>query len=107
MEAYAGNPRVAFLCMQTVFEGHEANLFERGLAELARHGLSIPFGHQASDPERGGIPPLMESYRTRGTPWTILIGADGKVLFSDFIVEDEAAFQAMIDASLAGDPAGE
>ena len=35
----------------------------------------------------------MRNYRTRGTPWTIIIGTDGKVTFNAFRIRPDDAIQ--------------
>ena len=81
---------VAFVAIQTVFEGHGANTAERGLDDLESFGLDIPFGHApGSDGE--GSPSIMRAYRSGGTPWTVIIDKSGVVRFDGFRIEPERA----------------
>ena len=81
---------VAFVAVQTVFEGHHVNTEQRAVAAAAEHGLSdIPLGH---DPGvNGGQPDLMRSYRTGGTPWTVIIGPERRVCFDGFQIDPGTA----------------
>lgn len=85
-----GSNDVAFVAVQTVFEGHEVNTSERALASASQHGFDdIPVGH---DPGvDGGPPDLMRSYRTGGTPWTVIIGPERRVCFDGFQITPETA----------------
>jgi thiol-disulfide isomerase/thioredoxin len=94
VRARVGDDRVAFVAVQTVFEGHEVNTAERAVAAVHQHGLDgIPIGHDV-DP-LGGRPSMMQRYRTGGTPWTVIIGPERRVCFDGFQV-DEAAAVAII-----------
>lgn len=87
---YAGDDSVVFLAVQTVFEGYKANSFARGKAVLEKFKLPIPMGQDGAPGERSGI---MRDYKTRGTPWTIVIGPDGMVRYSNFHLAPEAAIK--------------
>jgi len=81
-EQFADDPNVAFIAIQTVFEGFDVNTFERAQEVAQQYGLEIPFGH---DPGPDGQRSLvMQRYRTAGTPWTVLIDRQGRVQFNDF-----------------------
>ena len=85
---------VAFVAVQTVFEGHQVNTAERAIASVKEHGLGgIPVGHDV-DPH-GGPPSMMRSYRTGGTPWTVIIGPERRVCFDGFRIDETSAI-AMI-----------
>lgn len=82
--------RVAFVAVQTVFEGREVNTAERAVASVDEHGLTgIPVGHDV-DPG-GGLPSMMRLYRTGGTPWTVIIGPERRVCFDGFQIEESSA----------------
>ena len=80
-----------FAAVQTVFEGAETNTFERLRENQQRYGLTIPFGH---DPAVGRCPSLMTDFKTRGTPWFIVLDPLGEVLHSDFRLDGERLIQA-------------
>ncbi|MFT7475483.1 MAG: hypothetical protein ACI81L_002422 [Verrucomicrobiales bacterium] len=84
--------RVQFVAIQTVFEGHEENTPAKARESLRRHGLSdIPLGHDSGHP-----PTVMADYRTGGTPWTVIIGPDRRVVFDGFQIDPEQAIDALI-----------
>ena len=71
---------IQFVAVQTVFEGHAQNTAKRAREAVARHDLTdVPLGHDSGHP-----PTIMTDYRTGGTPWTVLIGPDRRVLFNGF-----------------------
>ena len=71
--------------MQTVFEGFDTNHHERGVQIVTeKFGLDIPVGHSGS-PDRPSK--LMRSYRTGGTPWTLIIGPDRVLHYGDFHID--------------------
>ena len=80
-----------FAVVQTVFEGAEANTFERLRETQLRYGLKLPFGHDSSEAAHGAprVPTVMQDYGTGGTPWFIVISPAGEVVFSDFQLDAE------------------
>ncbi|MGI9328009.1 MAG: peroxiredoxin family protein [Pseudomonadales bacterium] len=83
---------VGFAVVQTVFEGFEQNTFERLRENQQRYELNLPFGHDAV---AGRRPTIMEDYQTRGTPWFILINAEGEIVFSDFHINADRLVEHM------------
>jgi thiol-disulfide isomerase/thioredoxin len=91
---YEGVDEVAFVAVQTVFEGFSTNTPDRAWSTAERYDLSIPVGHDGS----GGVrSKLMGRYRTGGTPWTVIVDKQGVVRSNDFHVDAAAAHQ-LIDA---------
>jgi len=85
---FEGDHDVAFVAVQTTFEGFGTNTPHKALQTAERYGLSIPVGHSGS---AGAPSSLMRDYRAGGTPWTVIIDRDGVVRFNDFhITPDEA-----------------
>jgi hypothetical protein len=82
-----------FAAVQTVFEGSNVNTFERLRENQERYGLKIPFGHDM--PEGARYPSLMTDYRTRGTPWFIVLDPMGEVLHSDFQLDAQSLIRAL------------
>jgi len=80
-ERFKGNPDVVFLTVQTTFEGFSTNSAAAAERTGEKYKLTIPVGQSGSEAERSV---LMRNYRTGGTPWTIVIGKDGTVRYSDF-----------------------
>ncbi|SBV32307.1 conserved protein of unknown function [uncultured Sphingopyxis sp.] len=92
--ALAGT-NAGFAAIQTVFEGHDVNIFESIRDDQQRYALAIPFGHAV--PERGRpVPALMEDYRTGGTPWFVVIAPGGEVMFDGFQLDPEALVRAVM-----------
>ena len=74
---------VGFAVVQTVFEGAQENTFEKLRVNQLQYGLPVAFGHD-EPPTGAPFPTLMGDYHTRGTPWFVVIDADGRIVFSDF-----------------------
>jgi len=79
---------VAFVAVQTVFEGFHTNTFERAKEVAERYELEIPVGHSGEDGQRSE---LMTRYRTGGTPWVVIIDKEGVVRFDGFHVRTDPA----------------
>jgi len=88
VKSYAGDGEVAFVAIQTVFEGFGVNSPERGWETAEKYKLAIPFGHSGSADKRSSI---MQRYRTGGTPWTIIVDPEGRVVFDDFHIDAQRA----------------
>jgi thiol-disulfide isomerase/thioredoxin len=92
-EAFKGDDRVAFAAVQTVFEGFATNTKDKLRTIQKRYGLSVPFGHDAGpdsdQKKRGAGSAFMKRYRTRGTPWTIIIDPSGRVLANGFRLDGD------------------
>ncbi|MEM6793963.1 MAG: TlpA disulfide reductase family protein [Acidobacteriota bacterium] len=99
---YAGNEDVHFVAVQTVFEGYGSNTEQRALDDLADYGLEIPLAHDSG--EGRGASPFMRAYRTGGTPWTVIVGPDGRVAWNGFSLKPGAAIR-MVDELLPAPPA--
>lgn len=96
-EHFRDEPSVAFVAIQTVFEGFDANTIERAREIATQYELQIPFGHDPGlDSRRSNV---MAHYHTGGTPWTILIDLDGVVRFNDFHIQPHIAME-MIESML-------
>lgn len=83
---------VAFVAIQTTFEGHRTNTPDKLEAMSKRYNLKIPFGQSKGE---SGTPAIMRAYRTGGTPWVIIIDKQGKVVFNDYHVDANAAVAAI------------
>ncbi len=91
---YADDADVAFVAVQTTFEGFGSNGFKQAQQTAARYGLAIPVGQSGA---AGQPSVLMRDYRTGGTPWVIIIDRKGVVRFNDFHVDPRQAVK-IIDA---------
>ncbi len=79
------NPNVAFMAIQTVFEGASSNTYDRMLEIKEQYDITVPFGHDPDDDESTrNISSTMNNYRSGGTPWYILVDQNGYVVFNDF-----------------------
>ena len=94
IEKYGKSDDVAFVAVQTTFEGYSTNTADAAKKTGERYKLSIPIGHSGSKGNRSGI---MKAYKTGGTPWTIIIDKDGLVRFNDFHITPEQGMK-LIDA---------
>ena len=83
VEALEGNNKIAFLAVQTVFEGHNENTYDKMVETQKQYDLKIPFGHDAGDDGKSRSN-IMTNYQTGGTPWFILIDKHNNVVFADF-----------------------
>ena len=82
MESFANRSEVAFVAVQTVFEGFEQNNAQAALDTIAKFGLDLPVGHDVGPGKTAS--PLMRDYRTGGTPWTVFIDRQRRVRFNGF-----------------------
>ncbi len=94
VDALKNNENVAFIAIQTVFEGHHENTFEKVVETQKQYGLNIPFGHDAGD-DGQSISNVMKRYQTGGTPWFLFIDKKDNVVFSDFHLNPDAAIELL------------
>jgi thiol-disulfide isomerase/thioredoxin len=81
---FARDERIAFLAVQTVFEGFESNTEDKVLETQRRYNLKLPMAHDGgteSEPSR-----VMKDYRTGGTPWAVIVDKDGVVRLNGFLM---------------------
>ena len=97
--ALEGHPKITFLAIQTVFEGFDKNTYEKMVATQKQYELKIPFGHDAGDDGKS-VSNVMKNYKTRGTPWFILIDKHDNVVFEDFHINADAAIEFLKGLSL-------
>ncbi len=98
IQRYRKNDNVAFVAVQTVFEGFSSNTFERAKEVAKQYALEIPIGQSG---ENGRRSELMGLYRTGGTPWVVIIDRSGVVRFNDFHISVSQA-TGMIEQLLEG-----
>jgi thiol-disulfide isomerase/thioredoxin len=91
VDALKDNNKVAFVAIQTVFEGKNANTFEKLKETQKKYELKIPFGQDNGNNATNGISAIMYNYHTGGTPWFIFIDENDNVIFNDFHVNTEGA----------------
>lgn len=90
VEALKEKNNISFLAIQTVFEGHESNNYEKMIETQKQYELEIPFGHNAGDDGKSRSN-IMTNYQTGGTPWFIFIDKHDNIVFSDFHLNVDAA----------------
>jgi len=92
--ALEGNNNVAFLAIQTVFEGHDTNTYDKIIETQKKYDLKIPFGHDAGDDGKSRSN-IMANYKTGGTPWFILIDNNDHIVFADFHLNVNGAIEVL------------
>ena len=90
IQALKGNENVVFIAIQTVFEGHHENTFDKMLETQKKYDLKIPFGHDAGDDGKSRSN-FMLNHQTGGTPWCVFIDQNDSVIFADFHLNVDAA----------------
>lgn len=94
VEALKDNGNVAFVAIQTVFEGHQENTFAKMLETQKKYELKIPFGHDAGNDGKSRSN-FMQNYNTGGTPWFVFIDQNDKIVFADFHINVDAAINVL------------
>ncbi len=92
VEALKDNHKITFLAVQTVFEGHHENTYDKMVETQKKYELEIPFGHDAGGDGKSRSN-IMTNYQTGGTPWFLFIDKHDNVVFSDFHLNVDAAIQ--------------
>lgn len=88
MSQFKDHDGVAFVAIQTVFEGYASNTFEHAKQVAQKYKLTIPVGQSG---ENGTRSKVMTHYRSGGTPWVVIIDRDGIVRYNDFHIGVKAA----------------
>lgn len=91
---------VVVLGLHTVFEHHEAMADVSLEAFLAELRIPFPVGVDTHD-EPGGHPQTMRSWGLRGTPSTVIIGRDGRLVWEALGAESDLALGLRIGRELA------
>jgi len=90
-DAFAGEPRVVNVGVQTTFEGHTTNTGDKVREMQLRYALPIVMGHDPGRRNPDGYPNTMRAYRTGGTPWHVIIAPDGRVIYDGFSLNADQA----------------
>ncbi|WP_034062454.1 peroxiredoxin family protein [Lacinutrix jangbogonensis] len=90
VEGLKDNNHIVFMAIQTVFEGHNENTYNKMIETQKQYDLKIPFGHDAGDDDNSRSN-IMTNYQTGGTPWFLFIDKHDNVVFSDFHLNSDAA----------------
>ena len=91
IKEFKGKKNVAFLVVQTVFEGFGTNTAKRAARTAKRYSLTIPVGHDAGQNNTGSR--VMKRYRSRGTPWFVIIDKKGVVRYNGFHLSVQGAIR--------------
>jgi len=78
---YKNDKDVAFVAIQTAFEGFMVNSPNAAKDIIKKYSLDMPVGHSGSSEKRSIF---MNNYKSGGTPWTVIIDKNGIVRFNDF-----------------------
>jgi len=82
----------SFAVIHTAFDDDPQNSQDRVREMQLKYELKIPFGH---DPKNGSqYPTFMQDYRTRGTPFFIIINPENKIVFGDFSLDADKLISA-------------
>jgi hypothetical protein len=74
-----------------VFEGYSFNTQDKLRHNQLKYSLKIPMAHAAGNPDASGIPEIMKNYRSGGTPWTVIIDPDGRVVYNSYHIKTSQA----------------
>ena len=91
VDKYKGQEDIAFVVVQTVFEGKRSNTEKKLRKTQKKYDLQIPFGHDTGDNESRKYSNLMHNYKTGGTPWFIIIDKNAKVVYNNYDIEVQTA----------------
>ena len=84
---FESNPYVAFLAVQTVFEGAAFNTEDKLRENQVKYDIAIPMAHDAGDKGYRRLPETMINYRSGGTPWSVIIDQEGTVVYNNFHIK--------------------
>ena len=91
---YKGEKDIQFIAIQTAFEDTSENDIKSAKSVIQEYELEgIPVGNSKRD--EYDRPIFMDTYRTGGTPWVIIIDKDGIIQYSNFQINLDLAM-AMI-----------
>jgi hypothetical protein len=77
--------------VQTVFEGYSFNSQDKLRPNQLKYELKIPMAHAPGNRDTHEIPAVMKNYRSGGTPWTVIIDPQGKVVYNNFHIQPHRA----------------
>ena len=82
----------SFAVIHTAFDDDPQNSQDKVREMQLKYELKVPFGH---DPKNGSqYPTFMQDYRTRGTPFFIIINPENKIVFGDFSLDADKLISA-------------
>lgn len=95
VSAFANEPRVVNVALQTVFEGFGSNRPDRVRHTQLRYQLPITFGHDSANSAKAPGGGTMRLYRSGGTPWHVIVDPSGKVLYNGFGIDADQAISVI------------
>lgn len=78
---YKENDKIAFVAIQTAFEGFLINSEFAAKKIIGMYSLDMPVGHSGSSDNPSEF---MKNYKSGGTPWIVVIDKNSIVRFNDF-----------------------
>ena len=103
IEQIFGKTDLAIVGIHTVFEHHAAMTPTTLQAFLHEYRIRSPVGVNLADGQ-SDIPVTMRRYGLRGTPSSVLIGRDGRIIHHAFGVEADMVLGARIAMALSATP---
>ncbi len=100
IKQFEGEKNVAFLAVQTAFQGYTTNSEDKLKVDAQEFGLTIPMGHS---PKLPGVYSVSLGYNTGGTPWWVIVTPDGVVEYNGHYLNPEEAEKNLRNL-LAGKP---
>ena len=102
---FADDDDVVFVAIQTTWRGVSADTADKALPTVLKYGMDIPVGHAGNGADGSG-PGIMETYRTPGTPWTVIVDREGIVQFDYWGIDVDKAVN-LVEVLLAERPPSE
>ena len=93
------NKGVGMAVIHTAFDDDPQNSQDKVPEMQTKYDLPIPFGH---DPKVSGkYPTFMQDYKTRGTPFFIILNPQNEIIFSDFRPDAAKVVEVLGKAAVA------
>ena len=93
MVQHLSESNIGFAVIHTAFDDDPQNSQDRIREMQIKYDLKIPFGH---DPKVGAqYPTFMQDYKTRGTPFFIVINPNNEIVFGDFNIDADKVITAL------------
>jgi len=88
-----------FAVVHTAFDDDPRNSQDRIREMQLKYDIKAPFGH---DPKIGNqYPSFMMDYKTRGTPYFVVIDESGTIAFSDFSLDADRLIKTVLETAKA------
>ena len=88
VDKFGSNDGVAFIAVQTAFQGLTDNTVDKIAIAAKEFDLDIPIGHTVKTPE---FPTVNGAYKTGGTPWWVIVDKAGIVEYNGHYLNPEEA----------------